>query len=132
MKKILFGLLCISSTIVQASWWGELSKGESAGIIGGTTAVITGTLYNGSELQHQRKLERIDTEIRRNYETEAVIENAHRKYYNIGVPPKLQAPTYNSNQNIYHKNSGMKGKIIFNDGQKQIIRLDNGMNVVVE
>ena len=41
MKKILFGLLCISSTIVQASWWGELSKGERAGIIGGTTAVIT-------------------------------------------------------------------------------------------
>ena len=77
---------------------GELSKGERAGIIGGTTAVITGTLYNGSELQHQRKLERIDTEIRRNYETEAVIENAHRKYYNIGVPPKLQTPTYNSNQ----------------------------------
>lgn len=66
MKKILFGILCISSTIVQASWWGELSKGERAGIIGGTTAVITGTLYNGSELQHQRKLERIDTEIRRN------------------------------------------------------------------
>ena len=132
MKKILFGLLCITSTIVQASWWGELSKGERAGIIGGTTAVITGTLYNGSELQHQRKLERIDTQIRRNYETEAVIENAHRKYYNIGVPPKLQAPTYNTNQSIYHKNSGMKGKVIFNDGQKQIIRLDNGMNVVVE
>lgn len=132
MKKILFGLLCISSTIVQASWWGELSKGERAGIIGGTTAVITGTLYNGSELQHQRNLKRIDTEIRRNYETEAVIENAHRKYYNIGVPPKLQAHTHNTSQSVYHKNSGMKGKVIFNDGQKQIIRLDNGMNVVVE
>lgn len=131
MKKIMLILLIILSTVSQASWWGRLSTGERAGIIGGTMLLMNST-YQGSEFQHQRELDRIDTEIRRDYERKAVIENAHHKYRNrVGVPARLQSPDYYGGE-IYHKASGQRGKVIYNDGQKQIIRLENGMNVVVE
>ena len=131
MKKIILVLLIILSTVAQASWWGRLSRGERAWIIGGT-ALLVNSGYQGSELQRQRNLDRIDTEIRRDYERRAVIENAHRKYRNtVGVPARLQSPDYYGGE-MYHKASGQKGRVIYNDGSKQIIRLENGMNVVVE
>lgn len=131
MKKIISILIITMSTMAHASWWGRLSTGERAGIIGGTMLLMNSG-YQGSELQHQRDLERIDTEIRRDYERKAVIENAHRKYRNnVGVPARLQSLDYYGGE-IYHKASGQRGKVIYNNGQKQIIRLDNGMNVIVE
>lgn len=130
MKKILLILFITISSIAQASWWGHLSGGERAGIIGGSLLLLNHA-YEGSELQHQRELDRIDTEVRRDYERRAVIENAHRKYHNVGAPARFQSPDY-CNGEIYHKASGQRGKVIYSDGQKQIIRLENGMNVIVE
>lgn len=129
MKKIIF-MLMILSTVSYASWWGRLSRGERAGIIGGS-ALILNNVYQDSELHHQRSLDRLDRDIRRDYERRAVAENAHYKYRNTQAPARLQSPDYYSGQQ-YNSSVGQKGRVIYNDGHKQIIRLENGMNVVVE
>ena len=136
MKKIITGIFIATSFVAQASWWGELSKGERAGIIGGTTAVILHSRYQGSEMHHQRKLDKIDTQIRRDYETIAVIENAHNKYHNSGVPVRLKYLTANDYcGGDYTKNKSVKsqkGKMIYNNGKTQIFELSDEKDLIIE
>lgn len=83
MKKGILMLLLLLSSLSYASWWGGLNGGTRAAIVTGS-ALILGSQYNQSEYRHQQDLRRLDTQIRRGYERQAVIENANRKYGNIG------------------------------------------------
>lgn len=135
MKKKLIILLLIIGSIAQASWWGELSGGSRAAIIG-ASAILLNTQYQDSELKHQRDLDRLDTEIRRDYEREAVINNAHRKYGGSGVPQRLVVPNTNNysgrgyyNQNTVQKNT--TGRVVFSDGRTQVIELQDGTRITL-
>ena len=88
MKKLVIITMLVVGSLAQASWWGELSGGTRAAIIGGS-ALILNNSYQNSELKHQRDLDKLDTQIRRDYEKQAVAENAHRKYSGSGVPARL-------------------------------------------
>ena len=71
MKKlIIIGLMAVSA-IANASWWGSMSGGTRAAIIGGS-ALILNNSYQNSEIKHQRDLDQLDTNIRRDYERQAV------------------------------------------------------------
>lgn len=80
LKGIITGSLLIS-TIVQASWWGSLLGEERAAIIIGS-ALILGNSYQDSEMKHRENLKDIDTQIRRDYEIQRTVEEAHKKYSN--------------------------------------------------
>ena len=128
MKKLVIITMLVVGSLAQASWWGELSGGTRAAIIGGS-ALILNNSYQNSELKHQRDLDKLDTQIRRDYEKQAVAENAHRKYSGSGVPARLKYPTANNysgegyEREYNRSNSQGKGKIIFSDGKTQIIEL---------
>ena len=135
MKKIIAGAFILTSVVAQASWWGRLSGGERAGIIAGTTAVLLHSSYQGSEMQHQRNLDKLDTQIRREYETMAVAENAHYKYHNSGVPARLKYPTANNycgGEYNQSRNKVKKGRMIYNSAKTQIFELEDGTHLVIE
>lgn len=67
MKKIVAVGLLILSVVANASWWGDLDGGVRAAIVGGS-ALLLNSSYQDSELKHQRDLDRLDTQIRRDYE----------------------------------------------------------------
>lgn len=132
MKKMILGMMMVLGSVANASWWGELSGGTRAAIIGGS-AIILNDSYQKSEIKHQKDLDRLDTEIRRNYEKEAVIENAHRKYGNSSVPPRLQnnAPNNYSVNNGQRQNKNLQGKVIYSDSRTQIIELSDGTRITL-
>lgn len=122
MKKLMAISMLIIASSSYASWWGGLSGGTRAAIIGGS-AVILGQTYQNSELKHQRDLDRLDTQIRRDYETRAVAENAHRKYSGSGVPARLAVPTAN--------NYSGQGRVVYSDGRTQVIELADGTRITL-
>lgn len=135
MKKFIIMSMLIVGSIAQASWWGELSDGTRAAIIGGS-ALILNNSYQNSEIKHQRDLDKLDTQIRRDYEKQAVAENAHRKYSGSGVPARLKYPTANnySGQGYeaeMRRSAPQQGKIIFSDGKTQIIELADGTRITL-
>lgn len=132
MKKLMTISMLIIASSSYASWWGGLSGGTRAAIIGGS-AVILGQTYQNSELKHQRDLDRLDTQIRRDYETRAVAENAHRKYSGSGVPARLAVPTANnySGQGFQNTNSTGQGRVVYSDGRTQVIELADGTRITL-
>lgn len=136
MKKIVAVGLLILSVVANASWWGDLDGGVRAAIIGGS-ALLLNNSYQESELKHQRDLDRLDTQIRRDYERQAVAQNAHYKYGNSGVPARLQtanANNYsgrNSNYNNGNYSNQRSGKVVYSDGRTQIIELSDGTRITL-
>ena len=136
MKKIVALGLLVFSVIANASWWGDLDGGVRAAIVGGS-ALLLNSSYQDSELKHQRDLDRLDTQIRRDYERQAVAQNAHYKYGNSGVPARLQTATANnysgrnSNYNNGNYSNQRSGKVVYSDGRTQIIELSDGTRITL-
>ena len=136
MKRIVAVGLLILSVVANASWWGDLDGGVRAAIVGGS-ALLLNNSYQESELKHQRDLDRLDTQIRRDYERQAVAQNAHYKYGNSGVPARLQtanANNYsgrNSNYNNGNYSNQRSGKVVYSDGRTQIIELSDGTRITL-
>jgi len=136
MKKIVAVGLLILSVVANASWWGDLDGRVRAAIVGGS-ALLLNNSYQESELKHQRDLDRLDTQIRRDYERQAVAQNAHYKYGNSGVPARLQtanANNYsgrNSNYNNGNYSNQRSGKVVYSDGRTQIIELSDGTRITL-
>ncbi len=136
MKKIVAVGLLVFSIVANASWWGDLDGGVRAAIVGGS-ALILNNSYQDSELKHQRDLDRLDTQIRRDYERQAVAQNAHYKYGNSGVPARLQtanANNYSGRNNNYNNgnySNQRNGKVVYSDGRTQIIELSDGTRITL-
>lgn len=136
MKKIVAVGLLVFSIVANASWWGDLDGGVRAAIVGGS-ALILNNSYQDSELKHQRDLDRLDTQIRRDYERQAVAQNAHYKYGNSGVPARLQtanANNYSGRNNNYNNgnySNQRSGKVVYSDGRTQIIELSDGTRITL-
>lgn len=136
MKKLIaIGLLALSAA-ANASWWGDLNGLTRAAIVGGS-ALILNNSYQNSEIKHQRELDQLDTQIRRDYEKQAVIQNAQYKYSNSGVPARLQTVTannysggYNYNRN-YNNAPQRSGRVVYSDGRTQIIELADGTRITL-
>ena len=136
MKKIVALGLLVFSVVANASWWGDLDGGVRTAIVGGS-ALILNNSYQDSELKHQRDLDRLDTQIRRDYERQAVAQNAHYKYGNSGVPARLQTATANNysgrnnNYNNGNYSNQRSGKVVYSDGRTQIIELSDGTRITL-
>ena len=136
MKKIVALGLLVFSIVANASWWGDLDGGVRAAIVGGS-ALLLNSSYQDSELKHQRDLDRLDTQIRRDYERQAVAQNAHYKYGNSGVPARLQtanANNYSGRNNNYNNgnySNQRNGKVVYSDGRTQIIELSDGTRITL-
>lgn len=136
MKKIVALGLLVFSVVANASWWGDLDGGVRTAIVGGS-ALILNNSYQDSELKHQRDLDRLDTQIRRDYERQAVAQNAHYKYGNSGVPARLQtanANNYSGRNNNYNNgnySNQRSGKVVYSDGRTQIIELSDGTRITL-
>lgn len=136
MKKIVALGLLVFSVVANASWWGDLDGGVRAAIVGGS-ALLLNNSYQDSELKHQRDLDRLDTQIRRDYERQAVAQNAHYKYGNSGVPARLQTATANNysgrnnNYNNGNYSNQRSGKVVYSDGRTQIIELSDGTRITL-
>lgn len=136
MKKIVAVGLLILSVVANASWWGDLDGGVRAAIVGGS-ALLLNSSYQDSELKHQRDLDKLDTQIRRDYERQAVAQNAHYKYGNSGVPARLQtanANNYSGRNNNYNNgnySNQRSGKVVYSDGRTQIIELSDGTRITL-
>lgn len=129
MKKGILMLLLLLSSLSYASWWGGLNGGTRAAIVTGS-ALILGSQYNQSEYRHQQDLRRLDTQIRRGYERQAVIENANRKYGNIGAPQNFYG---NPSQNYQQYNQGRRqgARVIYSDQRSQILEMADGTRVIL-
>lgn len=138
MKKMILLAMLVVGSMAQASWWGDLGGGTRAAIIGGS-ALLLNHSYQNSELKHQQDLDKIDTEIRRDYERQAVAENARRKYSGSGVPARLQYPTannysgqgFNQYNNTRQMGQPAQGRVIYSDGRTQIIELSDGTRITL-
>ncbi|MCQ8213069.1 hypothetical protein NON08_11140 [Cetobacterium somerae] len=129
MKKGILSLLFLFSSLSYASWWGGLDGGTRAAIVTGS-ALLLGSQYNQSEYRHQQDLRRLDTQIRRGYERQAVIENANRKYGNMGLPSNYyEAPRYNNNQGYNNRRPG--ARVIYSDQRSQILEMADGTRIIV-
>lgn len=130
MKKGILSLLFLFSSLSYASWWGGLDGGTRAAIVTGS-ALLLGSQYNQSEYRHQQDLRRLDTQIRRGYERQAVIENANRKYGNMGLPSNYyEAPRYNNNNQGYN-NRRPGARVIYSDQRSQILEMADGTRIIV-
>ena len=129
MKKGILMLLLLLSSLSYASWWGGLNGGTRAAIVTGS-ALILGSQYNQSEYRHQQDLRRLDTQIRRGYERQAVIENANRKYGNIGAPQNFYG---NPSPNYQQYNQGRRqgARVIYSDERSQILEMVDGTRVIL-
>ncbi|ERT67884.1 MAG: hypothetical protein ACRDAG_03040 [Cetobacterium somerae] len=129
MKKGILMLLLLLSSLSYASWWGGLNGGTRAAIVTGS-ALILGSQYNQSEYRHQQDLRRLDTQIRRGYERQAVIENANRKYGNIGAPQNFYG---NPSPNYQQYNQGRRqgARVIYSDQRSQILEMADGTRVIL-
>lgn len=138
MKRIIAIGIFLISAASYASWWGGLSGGTRAAIIGGS-AILLNQAYQDSEIKHQRDLDSLDTQIRRGYERETVVENAHRKYSGSGVPARLEFPTannysgrgFNQNKGYNQGYSSKGGRIVYSDGRTQVIELADGTRITL-
>ncbi|MEG0425209.1 MAG: hypothetical protein ACRDCE_05010 [Cetobacterium sp.] len=129
MKKGILMLLLLLSSLSYASWWGGLNGGTRAAIVTGS-ALILGSQYNQSEYRHQQDLRRLDTQIRRGYERQAVIENANRKYGNIGAPQNFYGnPTPNYQQ--YNQGTRQGARVIYSDQRSQILEMADGTRIIL-
>lgn len=129
MKKGILLLLLLSSSLSYASWWGELNEGTRAAIVTGS-ALILGSQYNQSEYKHEQDLRRLDTQIRREYERQAVIENANRKYGNMGVPQNFYRNPRPSYQE-YNQVRKSAARVIYSDQRSQILEMADGTRVIL-
>lgn len=129
MKKGILMLLLLLSSLSYASWWGGLNGGTRAAIVTGS-ALILGSQYNQSEYRHQQDLRRLDTQIRRGYERQAVIENANRKYGNIGAPQNFYG---NPSPNYQQYNQGRRqgARVIYSDQRSQILEMADGTRIIL-
>ncbi|MGL4933891.1 MAG: hypothetical protein ACRC51_00320 [Cetobacterium sp.] len=133
MKKAILSLLLLISSLSYASWWGGLDGGARAAIVTGS-ALILGSQYNQSEYRHQQDLRRLDTQVRRGYERQAVIENANRKYSNITAPGYLYENPRPIQQNYnqgYSNGRASGARIIYSDQRSQILEMADGTRIVV-
>lgn len=130
MKKGILMLLLLLSSLSYASWWGGLNGGTRAAIVTGS-ALLLGSQYNQSEYRHQQDLRRLDTQIRRGYERQAVIENANRKYGNIGVPQNFYGNSSNSNYQQYNQGRRQGARVIYSDQRSQILEMADGTRVIL-
>ncbi|WP_047383846.1 hypothetical protein [Cetobacterium sp. ZWU0022] len=133
MKKAILSLLLLMSSLSYSSWWGGLDGGTRAAIVTGS-ALILGSQYNQSEYRHQQDLRRLDTQIRRGYERQAVIENANRKYSNVGAPGYLYENPRPVQQNYnqgYNSRGGSRARIIYSDQRSQILEMADGTRIVI-
>lgn len=131
MKKLILASLILLSSLSYASWWGDLNGGTRAAIVTGS-ALLLGSEYNQSEYKHEQNLKQLDRQIRRGYEREAVIENANRKYRNIGVPAYLASPNNNSQyQYQYNQPQNSGAKVIYSDSRSQILQMPDGRRIIL-
>lgn len=129
MKKLILASLLLLSSLSYASWWGNLDGGARAAIVTGS-ALLLGSEYNQSDYKHEQDLKQLDQQIRRGYEREAVIENANRKYRNIGVPSYLASPNNNTQyQYQQSKNNGVK--VVYSDSRSQILQMPDGRRIIL-
>ncbi|MGL5089248.1 MAG: hypothetical protein ACRC0Y_11215 [Fusobacteriaceae bacterium] len=129
MKKAILALLLLISSLSYSSWWGHLDGGSRAAIVTGS-ALILGSGYNQSEYRHQQDLRRLDTQIRRGYERQAVIENANRKYSNMGA----SGYSYNNQravQQTYNNRRNSSARVIYSDQRSQILEMSDGTRIVI-
>ncbi|MGL5277837.1 MAG: hypothetical protein ACRC8M_01985 [Cetobacterium sp.] len=129
MKKGILMLLLLLSSLSYASWWGGLNGGTRAAIVTGS-ALILGSQYNQSEYRHQQDLRRLDTQIRRGYERQAVIENANRKYGDIGASQNFYgnpSPSYQQ----YNQGRRQGARVIYSDQRSQILEMADGTRVIL-
>lgn len=146
LKELIAGTLLISS-ITQASWWGSLPGEERAAIII-SSALILGNSYQDSEMKHKENLKNIDTQIRRDYEIQKTVEEAHKKYSNKKEIEKVyivENKVYNEevkNLNSYNTeirnpikeyvDNPILGKIIYSDEKSALIELNDGTRFMLE
>ena len=128
MKKLILASLLLLSSLSYASWWGNLDGGARAAIVTGS-ALLLGSEYNQSDYKHEQDLKQLDQQIRRGYEREAVIENANRKYRNIGVPSYLASPNNTQYQYQQSRNNGVK--VIYSDSRSQILQMPDGRRIIL-
>lgn len=129
MKKLILASLLLLSSLSYASWWGNLDGGARAAIVTGS-ALLLGSEYNQSDYKHEQDLKQLDQQIRRGYEREAVIENANRKYRNIGVPSYLASPN-NNTQYQYQQSRNNGVKVIYSDNRSQILQMPDGRRIIL-
>lgn len=146
LKGIITGSLLIS-TVLQASWWGDLRGSDRAAIIIGSALLLNNT-YQASEMKHRENLKDIDTQIRRDYEVQRTIEEAHKKYSNKQQIEKVyvvENKIYNeeikklNNYNTEVRNpikeyvdNPSLGKIIYADEKSALIELWDGTRFMLE
>lgn len=135
-------------TPTQASWWGELSDKDRAVIIIGSALLLNNT-YQNSEIKHKENLKDIDTQIRREYETQRTIDEAHKKYSYQNQIEKIyiiENKVYNEeikktkqrfNNEIknpikeYIENPTL-GEVIYSDEKTALIELYDGTRFILE
>lgn len=149
LNKLALGLIFLSS-IAQASWWGDLRGGDRAAIIVGS-ALILNNSYQNSEMKHRNNLKNLDTQIRRDYDTQRTIEEAHRKYSNKKINPienQVYTQVHNNeiqrNNFIYDSYTEVRnpikeyidnpslGRVLYSDDKTSMIELYNGTRFMVE
>lgn len=147
LKKGILSIFLLVSTVSQASWWGELKGGDRAAIIIGTGLLLNHS-YQNSEIKHKENLKDIDTQIRREYEIENAIENAHYKYSNLET--EIDKKFYEFNKEFEEtkkyiedinlekrpKNNKVskkkkEPKIIYSDEKSILLELENGSRIMV-
>lgn len=116
MKKFILILMLIGvSTLSYSSWWGSRSTGSRAAMVAGGLMIL-----NDSELGHANRMYRADRNIRRDYEMERVIQNAHNKYGNA----------YSNTPNYKRNNTGTH-RIVYEDIRTQIVEMGDGKRLVI-
>lgn len=147
LKGIITGSLLIS-TVLQASWWGDLRGSDRAAIIIGSALLLNNT-YQASEMKHRENLKDIDTQIRRDYEVQRTVEEAHKKYSNKQEVEKvyfIENKLYNEEIKKINKESQKEvrspiaeyvnnpeiGKIIYSDDKSVLVELNDGTRFMLE
>lgn len=129
MKKFILCIIPLLSSLAYGSWWGNLSGGSRAAIVTGS-ALVLGSQYNQSEYRHQQDLRRLDTQIRRDHERQAVIHNANRKYRNVASPIEYyERPVYRPQQTVVTGRPG--ARVIYSDQRSQILEMADGTRVIL-
>ncbi len=128
MKKLILVSLLLLSSFSYSSWWGDLDGGARAAIVTGS-ALLLGSQYNESEYKHQQDLRNLDRNIRRQYERQAVIENANRKYQYIQTPGYIDPQvTYVP---VYQQQPRRNARVIYSDNRSQILEMPDGKRIIL-
>ncbi|MGL4533756.1 MAG: hypothetical protein ACRCUA_01655 [Fusobacteriaceae bacterium] len=127
MKKIILIIMLIGmSTLSFSSWWGNRSTGSRAAMIAGGLILL-----NDTEIGHANRMYRADRDIRRGYEMDRVVQNAHNKYGN-NMNQNYRNSNYNDgyNQN-YTRNTRATHRIVYEDARTQIVEMGDGKRLVI-